>query len=130
MKNWMKDALILLVMLAIGIGGGYAVQEWRARGADTATVTAIDRSTPGMPSERVVLVSLSTCPACAAARNWLGEQGQAYQELAVDKNDAARDLADRLDIKSVPVLIVGDRAITGFDPKTFEQVLAGNATAL
>lgn len=127
MKKRMKDAVALLLMLALGIGGGYAVQVWRQANADSATVAAIDRSTPGLPGERVVLVSLSTCPACAAARNWLGEKGQTYQELAVDKSDAARELADRLDIRSVPVLIVGDQAITGFDPKTFERILsAGN----
>lgn len=130
MHKWMKDGLVLLAFLAVGIGGGYGVQVWRESGANTATATQIDRATPGLPGERVVLVSLSTCPACAAARNWLKAQGQPYLELAVDLRDAARALADRLDIRSVPVLIVGDQAVNGFDAGAFERLLAPPRTLL
>ena len=130
MQGWIKNALVLLLFLALGIGGGYGFQVWREASADAATVTRIDRATPGLPGERVVLVSLSTCPACAAARNWLKEKGQPYLELAVDQSDAARALADQLNIRSVPVLIVGDQAVNGFDAGTFERLLAPPGTLL
>ena len=32
MNKWMKDGLVLLAFLAVGIGGGYGVQVWRESG--------------------------------------------------------------------------------------------------
>lgn len=125
MNKWTKDVLVLALFLALGIGGGYAVQAWRQGDIAAPTVVQIDRATPGMPDDQVVLVSLSTCPACAAARNWLTARHQPFREMAVDQSDAARALADRLGFSSVPVLVIGNQAITGFDADTFEQALVG-----
>lgn len=124
MKKWIKDILILALLLVLGIGGGYSVQAWRQGDASAPKVVQIDLATPGLPGDQVVLVSLSTCPACAAARNWLTARQQPFREMAVDKSDGARALADRLGFSSVPVLLVGNQAITGFDADTFERTLA------
>lgn len=129
MKMWIRQVVTLALFLALGIGAGLAVQQWRTTG-DAATIGTVDRTTPGLPAgEHIVLVSLSTCPSCAAARNWLHAQGQDYLELAVDQSDEARALADRLGAHSVPMLIVGDRSVTGFDAETYARVLSERSPA-
>jgi glutaredoxin len=120
--KFLKAALLLVLFAAVGVGLGLGVQRWRQQ-QSAPSIATIDRHTPGLPADKVVLISLSSCPACAQARNWLQQRGQAFEELAVDQSDDARALADRLDISSVPVLIVGDRAATGFNADQFSQLL-------
>lgn len=123
MRDWLQQGLGLLLFAALGLGMGLGVQHWRST-ADAPVVTRIDRSTPGLPGDRVVLVSLSTCPACAKAREWLGAREIAYVELAVDQTEEARSLAERLDVSAVPVLIVGEQSVAGFDAAIFDELLA------
>ncbi|MFO1496549.1 MAG: glutaredoxin family protein [Lysobacterales bacterium] len=132
MNRILRTGLVWTCFLALGLGGGYALQQLRAPAAAAAQIVAVDRNTPGLPAgDQLVLVSLSTCPACAQARTWLGENGQSYVELAVDQSPEAKALAQRLGINAVPVLILGNRSIRGFDGDTFaREIRAWRAAAV
>lgn len=128
---YLRTALVWLCFLGLGLAGGYGIQYLNSPAASAPELRLVDRSTPGLPAaDKLVLVSLSTCPACAQAREWLGAQGQEYVELAVDKSPEAKALAKRLGIDAVPVLIVGDRSIKGFDGETFEREIKAWRTGL
>lgn len=126
---YLRTALVWIFFLGLGLGAGYGIQYLNSPDA-AAEIHTVDRSDPGLPpADKLVLISLSTCPACAQAREWLGEQGEEYVELAVDKSADAKALAKRLGINAVPVLIVGDRSIKGFDGATFEREIRAWRTA-
>jgi glutaredoxin len=76
-------------------------------------------------SDTPLLITLSTCPACAETRTWLVEQGVAFEELPVDRSEDDRALVERLGFRAVPVLIVGDRHVVGFHPSPMRELLAG-----
>jgi glutaredoxin len=61
---------------------------------------------------------------CKQARGWLADRGIDYTELVMDESDDARRLAERLGVVAVPVFLVGEQQITGFDPAMLEPLLA------
>lgn len=126
----LRAALIWAAFLGLGLLGGMGFRHYMSPTA-SPEIAAVDRSTPGLPAaDQLVLVSLSTCPACAKARQWLSEQNQAYVEFSIDQSREAKALADRLGINAVPVLILGNRSIRGFDGDTFaREIQAWRAAA-
>jgi glutaredoxin 3 len=121
----LKNALLLLVFLGVGLGAGIIVQGQIQRSGAGADVRVFDRSAARVPeSNHPILLSLSTCPACRLARQWLDQRGIEYIDLVVDQGQDARDVFDRLGAKAVPVFLIGDTQVTGFDPGVLETVLA------
>jgi glutaredoxin 3 len=124
--NILKSALALLVFAVLGLGLGLLAREAMSRADDGVDVVALDRSIEGVPAAgKPVMLSLSTCPVCKQARGWLADRGIDYTEMVMDESDEARRLAERLGVIAVPVFLVGDQQITGFDPAMLEPLLAG-----
>lgn len=63
----------------------------------------------------IKVYSTETCPYCHALMDWLDEQGIKYE--AIDASTAS-------DIDVVPVTIVGDQKIIGFDRPAITAALA------
>ena len=78
-------------------------------------------STPKAP--RVLLFSAARCAHCARARALLRAQGVPYQELDVVRSAAAAARFRRLRARGVPVLLIGNRRIDGFQPDAIRQAL-------
>lgn len=66
---------------------------------------------------KLVVYTLSSCPACGMARNHLQKRGIPYVERAVDEDPSAYADFEKLNPeKSVPTFVVGDEVMVGFDP--------------
>ena len=76
-----------------------------------------------MAGPRITLYYSRQCQACRQARNYLKARGLTFQEFDVSKNLRAQKTLARLGTRSVPVILVGDTRIDGFDRKRLEQVL-------
>jgi glutaredoxin 3 len=127
-----KYTMLMMAFLAVGLGAGWLFSSLVNGGsaAPSSEVRSVDRAAVGLPADKdMVMISLSTCPVCAEARSWLAKEGIAHHELVVDKSDDAKRIADRLKLESVPVFIVGDRQITGFNVRQIESELS-SSTAL
>lgn len=123
--NILKSAGLLAVFVVLGLGLGLLGREGLARIDDGVDVAALDRSVAGLPDTgKPVMLSLSTCPVCKQARGWLADRGIEHVELVMDESDEARRLAERLGVRAVPVFLVGEQQITGFDPAMLEPLLA------
>ena len=54
----------------------------------------------------------------------MNEKGVSYQEMDVAKDPAgARQMIERTGQRSVPVTVVGDQTIVGFDREGLERIL-------
>jgi len=72
----------------------------------------------------VILYSGSHCRACERVKDFLTKRGVAFSVRDVDEDlDAYKELVGRGWL-SVPVTLVGDRAIRGFDPVALGDALA------
>ncbi|MFP4199786.1 MAG: glutaredoxin family protein [Bacillota bacterium] len=78
----------------------------------------------------VMMYSLSTCPWCKKMKQFLREQGVAFEFLDVDladeeeKTEAFAEMK-RLGLDSAfPTVVVGDRAIQGYYPREVLQLVS------
>ncbi|SHN37898.1 Glutaredoxin [Duganella sacchari] len=73
---------------------------------------------------KVVLYGTKTCPFCQKAREYLAQHNIAYADI--DVNQPGQGQADYrgLGEKAVPVLLIGNRRITGFKQPVIEAALA------
>ena len=78
-----------------------------------------------MADKQVVIYSTPTWPYCIRAKEYLSRKGISYVEHDVAKD---RDKADEMIKKSgqmgVPVIIVNDEVIVGFNQARLDELLA------
>jgi glutaredoxin 3 len=65
---------------------------------------------------RVVIYGSQSCNYCTAARMLLKKKGVDYEDVLVNTNAELREEMQRLTgLRSVPQILIGDRAVGGFD---------------
>jgi len=74
--------------------------------------------------KKVKMFSLSTCPHCKKAKAYLSEKGIAFENVDVRENkEGAKELMEVYNSKSVPVVVIGDEVIVGFDQQRIDAAL-------
>jgi len=77
---------------------------------------------PGQ-DKKVIIFTSPTCSFCAAAKRYLREKRIRFRELDVTRNpEAARDLARR-GHKGVPVILINNRPVVGFNKPEIDRLL-------
>jgi glutaredoxin len=71
----------------------------------------------------VSLYSTATCPYCAKTRKLFKTLGVPYRDFDVDKSDEAFAQFQKLGGTGVPVVVIGERVIHGYDREEIEQAL-------
>ena len=75
----------------------------------------------------IKLYSTATCVYCPAAKQWLKDNNIEFEEVILDTIDKIRLFVEKTGKLSVPVLEFEDGTfITGFEPKTYEELLITN----
>ncbi len=72
---------------------------------------------------KAVMYSTATCPYCAKARKLLNARQVPFIDVDVDKSEAGFAEYERLGGQGVPVLVINQQVIHGFDRERIEQVL-------
>jgi glutaredoxin 3 len=76
------------------------------------------------PEARVRVFGTPTCPHCRATRAWLSERGVDFADLDVTTDAVAlRTMIWTTGLARVPVVLVGRRALVGFDPAALEALI-------
>jgi glutaredoxin len=85
--------------------------------------------TPGFAaspsSPAVMLYSADWCGACRKAKRHLARRGVAYQERNVDDPAVAAELLRKTGSRSIPVIDVGGRVLTGFSAGSYDALIGG-----
>lgn len=76
-----------------------------------------------MSSPRITLYSTRNCPHCRQAKQYLKTKGLRFQEFDVQHNARAQKAFARLGARAVPVIMVGDTRVDGFDRQRLDQLL-------
>jgi len=84
-------------------------------------------------TKNVTVYSTETCPWCHRVKEYLTSKGVAYTDINVGKDrEKAKEMIQKTNQMSVPVVIIGDQMILGFNPARIDELLAkeGPGTAI
>ncbi|UFJ39322.1 5'-methylthioadenosine/adenosylhomocysteine nucleosidase [Brevibacillus humidisoli] len=73
----------------------------------------------------VIVYSTKGCVDCEMVKQYLQEQGIAYEVRDVMERQEYREEVERFGFLGVPVTAVGDKAVKGYNPAELEQLLRG-----
>lgn len=73
---------------------------------------------------KVIVFSTPTCSFCNAAKRYFKEKNIKFTDVDVSKDQAAaRDMVRRTGQTGVPVILINNRPIIGFDKAKINQML-------
>ena len=79
-----------------------------------------------MPTKRqpkVVLFTGASCPWCTTVKKYLRENGIRFREVDASKDPRAQKELERRKIRGVPVLLIKNTAVVGFDKAKIDRLL-------
>lgn len=75
-------------------------------------------------SKNVIIYTRDTCPYCHQAKEFLSQKGIIYKEIDVGKDrDGAYEMIGISRQRGVPVIVIDDDVIVGFDREILEEKL-------
>jgi len=78
---------------------------------------------PASSQPRVIIFTSSSCPWCNRVKQYLREKRFRYREVNVERDaEGARELRRR-NIMGVPVVLINNRPIVGFDKAKIDKLL-------
>jgi glutaredoxin len=92
-------------------------------GLAAAATGAAEQSAQPQPPQPVVMYATAWCPYCAKARAYFARTGTAYTEYDIEKSADARAEFKRLGGRGVPLILVGNEKMAGFNELAFESLL-------
>lgn len=107
---------LLLLLLAVG-AFWFGKPAWLSGSPGQAKATAA-RAQP-----EVVLYATSWCGYCAATRDFFSAHGIAYTELDIEASSSAHEGHRRLGGNGVPLIVVGDEVIHGYNENALRASL-------
>ena len=73
----------------------------------------------------ITIYSTPTCHYCVEVKKYLSEKGLTYTDYNVAKDlDKRKEMVAKSGTLGVPVVLIGDDVIVGFDEKAIEKSLA------
>ena len=79
----------------------------------------------------IKIYSTAVCPYCVAAKNFLKQRGQSWEEIRVDLDPAVRkEIVEKTGRTSVPQIFIGATHVGGFDDMVALDRVGGLAPLL
>jgi glutaredoxin-like YruB-family protein len=80
---------------------------------------------PGVSADgaKVVIYSTDWCGYCRKAKAFFREQGIAYVDYDIEKDAEARREFERLEGRGVPLIVIGNEVIRGYDEQAILPAL-------
>ena len=75
------------------------------------------------PNARLKLYTTPTCGYCHRAKAYFKQKGIRFTELDVTKSPKARKQFKALNGRGVPLIVIGDQRISGFNKTAINQAL-------
>lgn len=75
---------------------------------------------------RITVYTSPTCHWCSVAKRYLADKSLAFREIDVVSNPKGRqEMVKRTGQRGVPVILVGEHMMIGWDRAEFERLLSG-----
>ena len=78
-----------------------------------------------MADKKIVIYSTPTCPYCKRAKDYLSQKGIPYTDINVaEDTDKAKEMIQKSGQMGVPVIVVDDEVIVGFNQGKLDELLS------
>jgi glutaredoxin 3 len=80
-----------------------------------------------IPGEKIIVYGAPSCPWCLKLKDWLESKKASFEyiDISLPKNkDKVQEMVQKSGQMGIPVTIIGDKAIVGFDKEKISK-LAG-----
>ncbi len=78
-----------------------------------------------MADKKVVIYSTPTCPYCKRAKEYFSRKGISYTDIDVAQDrEKAKEMTQKSGQMSVPVILIDDDIVVGFDQAQLDKLLA------
>lgn len=122
LSKYLKSVAVYGLILAAGLAVGWGAPRIYDRLKPSYSKGDFSAYYAGTAS-KVVVYGTPTCPYCAKARAYLREQNIQFADLDVTTNEKAKRDFAKLGSRAVPVILVGDRRIDGFNSSAIGDAL-------
>lgn len=96
--------------------------EWTYRNKSNHTSTT-QRRNQKSSRKNIIILTTPTCPACIEAKKWFKATGKRYTEYNINKSSKGMALYKKHNGWGVPLIIIGDKVMTGLNTKAVEDAL-------
>jgi len=121
-ERWRKTVGFVKLDVPPPLTPGDAARARRTQVARTEGVRKV--SAPAVAAgPQVVLYSAEWCGACRKAKRYLSRKGIDYEERDVDDPAVAAELLRKTGSRSIPVIDVGGRVLTGFSAGSYDALI-------
>jgi len=129
MRNFVVGIGVSILCFLVGLYGfPLAAQTWK-NWFQAPTVLGNYQSHFNAAGRTVVVYGTQECPYCQKARAYFSARGIAFADERVEKPGSARERFDALKLDGVPVILIGQHLIHGFDVKAIDYALAESSVA-
>ncbi|WP_127585442.1 glutaredoxin family protein [Paenibacillus koleovorans] len=73
---------------------------------------------------QAIVYSAKGCQDCEKVKQYLSEQGVAFEVKDVMADVQAREEVEKLGFLGIPVTVIGDQAVKGFQPGELKRMVA------
>ncbi|NRR22316.1 glutaredoxin family protein [Brevibacillus sp. MS2.2] len=73
---------------------------------------------------QAIVYSSTNCNFCKQLKSYLTEQNISFEERNIDEKDEYGQELSRLGVMSVPLTVIGEKQILGFNPTRIKKALA------
>lgn len=116
----LRTVLLVIVVLACGAGAVAILRPAATPGYSTGDYTAILNAI----GSSVVLFTIPGCDYCALVREWLDRNDVEFREVSLVQHPEYRKLlADLTDMLGVPITIIGDTLVYGYNTQNLARAL-------
>ncbi|MGB2814473.1 MAG: Uxx-star family glutaredoxin-like (seleno)protein [Dehalococcoidales bacterium] len=78
-----------------------------------------------MADKKVIVYSTPTCPYCKRVKDYLTQKGVAFSDYNVaEDREKAKEMIDKSKQMGVPVIVIGDDVVVGFNQAKLDSLLA------
>jgi glutaredoxin len=116
----------LLKSVAGRVKGGDSVQNviQQLSSINTASVTRRDDTLGVASGDQVIFYSASWCSICKQAREYMRSKSVPFAEYDVETSDKGKADIKALNARGVPVMLLGEQKLMGFQPAQFDAAYA------
>ena len=78
-----------------------------------------------MADKKVMVYSTPTCPYCKRVKDYLTQKGVSFSDYNVaEDREKAKEMIDKSKQMGVPVIVIGDDVVVGFNQTKLDSLLA------